>query len=423
MIKKILKRSGIALGVALAAVAALAVYIDVRGIPTYPPPITDKQVVELTPARIERGGKLASMLCADCHEDTSTHRFTGTHMADLPPMFGSVYSKNITRDVAKGVGGWTDGELRYFLRTGVRPDGTYALPFMVKLPHTSDDDIDAIIAFLRSEDPRVAASPVDAPGVSKPTFLVKALTYGPFKALPYPNGPILAPPPPKSDPVAHGRYLVFSLDCYSCHSADFTKNNIMEPEKSVGFMGGGNKLMVHDGTPIFTANLTSDVETGIGAWTEGDFVRAVKKGFRPDGRALHAPMTPRPELDDDEAAAIYAYLRTVPKIRNAVPRPAAPLALGASSFEGKALYHRYGCVSCHGDSGKGAVGDLHRANESYPTDVELRRWIDEAPSMKPGTKMPGWKGVIAEQDYPPLLAYVRSLGQGNREASNDRVAR
>jgi mono/diheme cytochrome c family protein len=130
-------------------------------------------------------------------------------------------------------------------------------------------------------------------------------------------------------------------------------------------------------------------------------------------------MEPRPELDDEEAAAIYAYLRTIPKIKNPVRRPAVSVAI-ADASPGKELYQRYGCNTCHGDSGKGAVGDLRRANETYPADTDLRRWIDEAPSIKPNTRMPGWKGVIKDDDYAPLIAYVRvlSAAKGDRSAAN-----
>lgn len=413
MLKKILKRASLVLAVVLVAVAALALYIQVDGVPRYARPTPDTRVVEVTPARVERGAKLASLLCAGCHENDETHRFTGRYMSDLPPEFGAIYSKNITRHPGKGLGSWTDGELRYFLRTGVRPDGQYVPPYMLKLPHTSDDDLDAIIAFLRSEDPRVAASDVDPPGVTQPSFLAKALSHGPFKPLPYPSQPVVAPP--KSDAVAYGRYLVYSLDCYGCHSASFTSMNVLEPEKSAGYMGGGNAMKIDGGKEIFTANLTPDPETGIGKWTEADFVRAVRKGFRPDGRVLHYPMEPKPEIEDDDAAAIYAYLRTIPKIRNAVKRPVPAEAPVTDNDHGKALYNRYGCGSCHGETGKGAIGDLRRANETYPTDAELRHWLDEAPTMKPGTKMPGWKGVIKEEDYPPLMGYVRVLSANKPE--------
>ena len=215
-----------------------------------------------------------------------------------------------------------------------------------------------------------------------------------------------------------------SLECYGCHSANFTSVNPLQPEKADGYLGGGNKLALEGSKSIYSANLTADVETGIGSWTEADFIRAVKKGFRPDGRVLHYPMEPKPELTDDEAAAIYAYLRTVPKIKNAVLRPTAtPPASIAANDQGRGIYDRYGCVSCHGETGKGMVGDLRHANETYRTDAELRLWIDEAPSLKPGTKMPGWKGIIKEEDYPALLSYVRTLSakseQNGRTSMND----
>jgi mono/diheme cytochrome c family protein len=287
---------------------------------------------------------------------------------------------------------------------------------MAKLPHMSDEDLDALIAFLRSDDPRVASADVAAPGMTRPGFLVKALSHVAFKPLPYPKSPIVAPPP--ADAVGYGRYLVTSLDCFSCHAADFKSVNVLEPEKTPGFMAGGNRFLLADGKTISSANLTSDPETGIGQWTEAEFVRAVRKGFRPDGRVLNYPMHPKPELTEDDVAAIYAYLRTVPAIKNPVRRPTAPVAVAAApSAAGKALYERYGCVSCHGETGKGALGDLRNANTTYSTDGELRHWIDEAPSMKPNTKMPGWKGIIKEEDYAPLLAYVRALSAAKVEPS------
>jgi hypothetical protein len=67
--------------------------------------------------------------------------------------------------------------------------------------------------------------------------------------------------------------------------------------------------------PIYTPNLTPDMETGIGRWTEDQFVRAVRDGVRPDGRRLSAPMFAYQELSDAEARAVYAYLRSIPAIR------------------------------------------------------------------------------------------------------------
>jgi mono/diheme cytochrome c family protein len=415
-VKKLLRRASYVLGAVVVLVGVLAAYVQVDGIPKYPheTPVVN---VARTPERVVRGKKLASLLCSECHLSSETRQLTGKHMEEMPPEFGDVYSKNITSHPEMGIGKWTDGELVYFLRTGVRPDGQYVPPWMVKLPHLSDEDLHSIIAFLRSNDPLVAPSAAPSPGLTKPSFLAKALAHGVFGPLPYPKEPVVMPA--RTDRVAYGRYLTFALDCFGCHSADFKTMNILEPEKTPGFMGGGNALMDSEKKPIFSANLTADDETGIGRWSEADFVRAVTKGLRPDGRVLHYPMLPKTELEEDEVTAIYAYLRTVPKIRNAVKRPATELAMTAAAGEpGKRVYQKYGCGSCHGESGVGLVGDLRTANEHFASDDALRAWIEDAPKQKPGTKMPPWKGVIRDEDYAPLMTYVRSLARPAKSAAN-----
>jgi mono/diheme cytochrome c family protein len=417
MLKKVAKRAGQGLFAVLALVAGLALYVQIDGIPRYSH-VAPERHAAVTPEHAARGKKLVGLLCAGCHLDPSTKELSGKVMAESPKEFGVVVSRNITKSKTHGIGAWSDGDIAYLLRTGVRKNGEYAPPYMVKLPHLSDDDVDSIIAFLRSDDPLVAAADIDPPGVPQPSFLVKALTHAVFKPLPYPSAPIVAPN--KSDRVAYGRYLVQGLDCYSCHSADFKTVNVLEPEKTPGYLGGGNGLLDADGAVIRSANLTADDETGIGRWSEADFVRALKMGFRPDGSVVHYPMTPMPELDDDEAGSIYAYLRTVPKLHNAVQRASKPAA-PVEADEGKRAYYKYGCPSCHGQTGQGSVGDLRRANEDFPTDEQLVAWIKNAPSIRPGTKMPAWNGIIAEEDYAPLVAHVRKLSEGNvgkKTASN-----
>jgi len=128
---------------------------------------------------------------------------------------------------------------------------------------------------------------------------------------------------------------------------------------------------------------------------------------RPDASVIAYPMVPYPELSDDEARAIYAYLRTVPPIRNAVQRPVATAIAGADA--GRAAYYKYGCNGCHGDSGVG-VYDLRKGATDFATDEELIAYIRHPEIRKPGVKMPTWDGVIAEADYAPLASHVRALG-------------
>ena len=402
--RKTFKFVGYVVLVVLVGLGAFAGYVEVSGMPSYAPGHVNLSV-NVTAEKVSRGRKYASMLCASCHLDPSTGRFTGKKMADLPAVFGEAYSRNITRDPRFGIGAWTDGELAYLLRTGVTRTGHFVVA-MPKFPDMSDDDLESIIAFLHSEDPLVAPAAINPPGVSKPTFFTKLLAHLVMKPVPYPKAPIVAPV--ATDRVAYGRYLVANLGCFACHSANFRSNNEIQPEKSVGYMAGGNPLQDESGQIVPSANLTFDA-SGLAHWSEAEFTRAVRTGIRPDNTVLRYPMPPMPELTDEDTGAIYAYLVTVPKIHNVVARAARP-AVGAGANEGKSLYYHYGCNSCHGDNGQG-IADLRRATEDFPTDARLEAFIRHAPAFRPGTKMPAWNGVIRNDEYAPLISYVRELGR------------
>jgi mono/diheme cytochrome c family protein len=285
-------------------------------------PIPSYEVVELkfkaepSPEKLERGFKLVSMLCAQCHRNPDTGKLTGQQMLDAPPEFGYIYSPNITQDKQYGIGDWTDGEILYLLRTGIKRDGQYAPPYMAKLPNMADEDIESIIAFLRSDHPMVAADPTpDTP--TRPSFFTKILSRLAFKPFDLPEKGI--PMPDTTNQVELGRYLAYNLECFSCHSADFTKNDYLDPEKSEGYFGGGNKPLNREGKVMLTPNLTFH-DTGIARCDKSDFIRMVRFGTRPNGPALRYPMIPYVYLTDYEAGAIYEYLKTIPPINNEVPR-------------------------------------------------------------------------------------------------------
>jgi cytochrome c2 len=314
--KKALRYLLILLGVVLTLVAGATAFIAIRGIPSQKAEHIELKVVP-TPARLARGEQLASLLCKSCHLDPNTNRLTGKHLVDVP-QFGDIYSRNITQDPEFGIGKWTDGELAYLLRTGIKPDGSF-LPLMVKLKESSDEDINSIIAFLRSNHAWVKADNTRQPE-TKYSMLTKFLTNTGIliKPLPYPKAPI--PQPDTSNAAAWGRYIMIQLDCWMCHSKDFLKLDPDTPEKSLGFFGGGNKMQTPDGKEIFTRNITMDKETGIGRWSEEEFIKAVRFGLVPNGEGLRDPMPKFTNLTDREAKALYAYLRSIPKISNKVGR-------------------------------------------------------------------------------------------------------
>ena len=403
--RKLLRFVGYTLALLVVAVGAFLAYVAITGIPKYPPGKIERRV-EITPEKVARGRKLASLTCFNCHQDPTTSRLTGKQISDAPKQFGIIFSKNITKDPAHGIGTWTDGELIYLLRTGVDRTGQYLPPYMPRYPLFSDEDIESLVAFLRSDDPIVTATATDPPGRTQASFLTKVLSHTVFKPLPFPKEPVPMPSP--SDKVAYGRYLSSGIGCYGCHSADFKTMDELVPEKSKGFFGGGNPLLDQRGETIPTANITPDETTGIGRWSEDDFDRVLRFGVRPDRKVILYPMVPMPDLTREDTAALYAYLKSVPKISHAVARPPRQ-EVAADASDGKKLYYKYGCPACHGDHGVG-IGDLRRAVEHYPTDAQLVAWIKNPSSFKPGTKMPTWDGVIAETDYPALIAYVKELG-------------
>ena len=313
--KKALRYLLVIIGILLLAVGAFAAFVAIRGIPDYKAEKVDLKV-SVTPERIERGRQLSAMLCNDCHMNRNTNKLTGRKMDEVK-QFGAVYSKNITKDPEHGIGKWTDGELAYLLRTGVKPDGRF-LPVMAKLQKMSDEDLQSIIAFLRSDNAWVQPDNTVQPD-SKYSFLSKFLTtIKVIQPMPYYQS---VPEPDTTNAVKWGEYVaLYRVECYTCHSADFTTDDFITPQKSKGFFGGGNKFTMPDGSVIYSRNLTMDEETGIGKWSEEDFIKAVKTGIVPNGPGVRPPMKPYTYLSDGEIKAVHAYLKTIPKIDNKVER-------------------------------------------------------------------------------------------------------
>lgn len=314
--KKVLRVIGVVIVLLILAALAGFSYIEISGIPSYDakdPGVT----VHGDSLMVANGARIASMLCVQCHYNKDNNRLSGAFMPDVA-QFGKIYSANITNDQRYGIGGWTDGQLLYLLRTGVAKDGEYFPPYMPKFYHMSDYDLQSIVAWLRSNDTRLQA--VNEPSTEcEPNFLAKFLCHVAFKPLTYPTKPIVAPD--SSDMVAYGRYAVVGkFECWACHSQSFTTINMEDPFKTPGFLAGGNPIPNDEGQPITSANLTPDKETGIGNWTEDQFVKAVKYGIRPDGTANRYPMVPYSQLTDYEAKCIFAYLKTLAPVKNEIQR-------------------------------------------------------------------------------------------------------
>jgi mono/diheme cytochrome c family protein len=109
--------------------------------------------------------------------------------------------------------------------------------------------------------------------------------------------------------VARGAYLANAADCETCHT---DKEHHGQP------YAGGRALATPFGT-FYSPNITPDPETGIGSWSEAQFLRALRLGVRPDG-ANYFPVFPYPsftKITDQDARAIKAYLFSLPAVRQA----------------------------------------------------------------------------------------------------------
>lgn len=132
----------------------------------------------------------------------------------------------------------------------------------------------------------------------------------------YPAYPplVLTEDPTRNALIQRGEYLAKMGDCLACHT------NV---KKGVGAFSGGLPLATPFGT-FYSPNITPDKETGIGNWTEADFIRALKDGKNPKGQN-YFPVFPYiyfSKITDDDARALYAYFMSIPAVKQEnTPQP------------------------------------------------------------------------------------------------------
>jgi mono/diheme cytochrome c family protein len=297
------------MGAVLAAVVgALSVVTYVRATRKVDAPYPDIQA-STEPAVIERGRYLVQgpAHCGDCHgavDPPAVSRLgrplSGGQEFALP--VGTFRVPNITADRETGIGAVSDRALARVLRYGVKPNGEVALPFM-PYADLSDDDLTAIISFLRTQPPVrhvVAEHDLNPLGRVVQAFVLE------------PKGP--RKPPPKSLPAAptasYGEYITHNIgNCVMCHTPIDGRTG-----KPRGPLFGGGAEHEAFGNPskkYTTPNLTPDPRWGwLQGWDEDAFVGR----FR-GGRA-HAD-SPMPweafqQMTDTDLRAIYRYLQTLP---------------------------------------------------------------------------------------------------------------
>ena len=259
--------------------------------------------------------------------------------------WGRSYSANLTSDKETGIGAWTEKQFIDTIRTGKHHGtGRSILPPMPILAfrNLADDDLAAIFAFLKTvpaiRNKVPAPVPPSGPAMPEP---------------PLPSIQTVKTAPGHADPVARGKYLVTAKGCGDCHTpmkmgakgpeydlthslAGFDARGAVPPMPPVD--GQGEVFALEPAFAgawgmSFAANLTPDVETGLGSWTEQQFLDTLRNGrHQGRGRQLLPPM-PWPvfgQMTDEDLKAVFAYLKTVTPIKNKVPDPLPPAPMASA---------------------------------------------------------------------------------------------
>ncbi|HEY0944588.1 MAG TPA: cytochrome c [Opitutaceae bacterium] len=293
MLRKLLKLLGLLLGglVLLLLVGSGIVYLMTQQ------RLQRRYTVEIRPvavptneAAIAHGRHIAATRgCADCH---------GANFAGRPviqdPLVGQLHGSNLTRGQGGLPADYGDLDFVRAIRHGLASDGRpLVLMPSEEYSHLSDEDLGALIAYLKTLTPvdrrrgpvepgplarllitlgeiRIGAEHIDH-AASRPSRVVAGVT------------------------VDYGRYLAAS--CTGCHG-----NNL-----------AGGKIPGAPPDWPAAANLTPHMVSRLPHWTEEDFLRVLRTAQRPDGTEVH-PVMPRAfgQMTDDELKALWVYLRSLP---------------------------------------------------------------------------------------------------------------
>ncbi len=120
--------------------------------------------------------------------------------------------------------------------------------------------------------------------------------------------------------IERGEYLASIMDCTGCH----TPGALAGAPDFERYLAGSDIGFQIPGLGVFyPPNLTPDVGTGLGKWSQDEIMLAVRGGLRPDGREL-VPVMPWPSyaaLTDEDAQALAAYLKALPPMKFKTPGP------------------------------------------------------------------------------------------------------
>jgi cytochrome c553 len=240
-----------------------------------------------TPEQVQRGQYLANSFCTSCHSPNGELPLIGGSDLgkDIPIPIGSFVSANLTP--GGPLKDWSDGEIMRALRNGIDKDGR-GLVIMSnnRVRNLSDEDMQAMIAFLRSQ-PAVQNNLPDPPDQISLLGIVMLGAGQLPEGKPPVTGVITAPP--RGATIEYGQYIASYQDCRDCHGEDLT---------------GGKKGQL---API-GPNLRV-----VRGWTQDQFITTLRTGINPNGHQLkpQMPWQMISRMDDTDLTALYKYLASL----------------------------------------------------------------------------------------------------------------
>lgn len=347
--------------------------------------------------------------CAACHTATGGTPYAGGRSFRTP--FGTLYSPNLTADKQTGIGGWSDADFIRAVHKGIAKDGSRLYPAFPYESYTllTDDDVKAIKAYLFSLKPVRAAPPPN-----RMNFPFNQRWLMAFWSVFYNPDTRFQPRPARSSEWNRGAYLVEGVaHCGDCH----TPRNLGQALDNRHKFGGA----VIDGWRAY--NISQDVDSGIGAWTDRQIADYLTTGHTVGRGSAGGPMAEAVDVSLSKIApsdvqAMVTYLRTIPAVRTRdLPAPKAKPAseshretVAASGVRGKQVFEGE-CVSCHGWSGRSlltpdatlvgarSVNDVTAANVAMAVLVGIQR---PAPSLS----MPAFRGAYSDAEIAAVANYV-----------------
>ena len=369
-------------------------------------------------ALVAHGAELAAIGdCASCHTPAGGAPLAGG--VSVPTPYGTIYSSNITPDRQTGIGQWTEAAFVRAMQEGTDREGHHlypAFPFD-HFTHVSEDDDQALYAYLMTRDPVKATPPANQ--LAFP-FNVRGIMAG-WDLLFLKKGPLPEDPNQSAD-WNHGRYLVEGLGhCAACH----TPRNSFGAEDSGQSYNGGPVI---DGWYVYPIN---DKSPAPQKWNVDELAVYLKTGFSAEHGVSRGPMAQVTaqlgSASDADVHAMAVYVASLmgnpqapapqqpptPPILTSGDSLAPPKTADASADRGATIYAT-ACSSCH-DSGRpppfGGI-DFHKSTavhaESAQNIVNMVLFGLPGSEGRTGALMPGFAGTLSQDDLVALLGYLRT---------------